>query len=107
MEEEYIAGVDIGGTWIRAAICTKDLKEDNIKKKSTKTLKETKLSISNSVCEILSDLIEEKFVEKYADQAYEFLFFRRADIRAAPDLNPQPTKYPEKKKCVMDVVAVK
>ncbi|MFX0028163.1 MAG: ROK family protein [Candidatus Hermodarchaeota archaeon] len=64
MEEEFIAGVDIGGTWIRVAICTKDLKEDNIKKKTTKTLKETKLSISNSVCEILSELLEENQIKR-------------------------------------------
>ncbi|MFX1280234.1 MAG: ROK family protein [Promethearchaeota archaeon] len=64
MKEEYIAGVDIGGTWIRVAICTKDLKEDNIKKKTTKTLKETNLSISNSVCEILSELLEENQIER-------------------------------------------
>ena len=64
MEEEYIAGVDIGGTWIRVAICTKDLREDNIKKKSSKTLKETNLSISNSVCEILSELLAENQIKK-------------------------------------------
>jgi glucokinase len=64
MEEEYIAGVDIGGTWIRVALCTKDLREDNIKKKSSKTLKETKFSISNSVCEILSELLAENHVRR-------------------------------------------
>lgn len=64
MEEEYIAGVDIGGTWIRVAICTKDLREDNIKKKTSKTLKETNLSISNSVCEILSELLAENQIKK-------------------------------------------
>jgi glucokinase len=62
MEEEYIAGVDIGGTWIRVAICTRDLNERNIKKKSRRTLRETKYSISNSVCGILSDLLRENHI---------------------------------------------
>ena len=64
MEEEYIAGVDIGGTWIRVALCTKDLREDNIKKKTSKTLKETNLSISNLVCEILSEILTENQIKK-------------------------------------------
>lgn len=64
MEEEYIAGVDIGGTWIRVAICTKDLREADIKKKTSKTLKESNLSISNSVCESLSDLLNENNVRR-------------------------------------------
>ncbi|MFW9864751.1 MAG: ROK family protein [Candidatus Thorarchaeota archaeon] len=64
MEEEYIAGVDIGGTWIRVAICTKDLNERNIKKKNKRTLKETKFSISNSVCEILSEILRENHIDR-------------------------------------------
>ncbi|MFX1376004.1 MAG: ROK family protein [Promethearchaeota archaeon] len=64
MIEEYIAGVDIGGTWIRVALCTKDLNEENIKKKITKTLKETKFSISTSVCLLLSELLMENEVKK-------------------------------------------
>ncbi|MFW9783135.1 MAG: ROK family protein [Candidatus Heimdallarchaeota archaeon] len=55
--EEYIAGVDIGGTWTRVAICTLDLREENLKKISIKTLKKDKHSIANSVCEILSELL--------------------------------------------------
>ena len=30
MSEKFIAGVDIGGTWVRVAICTPELKEENI-----------------------------------------------------------------------------
>jgi glucokinase len=60
----YIAGVDIGGTWIRVAICTIDLNEVNIRKKSTRTLKENRFSISTSICEILSKLLKENQLEK-------------------------------------------
>jgi glucokinase len=64
IEVEYIAGVDIGGTWIRVAICTRDLNEENIKKKTARTLKETKFSIGNSICEILSGLLTENQIEQ-------------------------------------------
>ena len=64
MERKYIVGVDIGGTWIRVAICTSDLKEQNIKSKSTKTLKENMHSISNSVYQLLSELLLENNVKK-------------------------------------------
>ena len=64
IKEEYIAGVDIGGTWIRVAICTRDLNEENIKKKKTRTLKETKFSIGNSICEILSEILMDNQVKK-------------------------------------------
>ena len=59
MEDKYIAGVDIGGTRIRVAICTADLKEENIKKRITKTLKENKYSISKTVCSLLSEILKE------------------------------------------------
>ena len=64
MNEKYIAGVDIGGTWVRVAICTPDLKEENIKIKVTRTLKETKYSISSSVCQILSELLSENNITR-------------------------------------------
>lgn len=64
MDEKYIAGVDIGGTWVRVAICTADLNEKNIKKRIVRTLKETKYSISNSVCSIFSELISENNIEQ-------------------------------------------
>jgi len=64
MVQEYIAGVDIGGTWIRVAICTKDLNEELIKKKKSRTIKETKFSIGKLVCELLSEILEENLIKK-------------------------------------------
>ncbi len=64
MEEKYIVGVDIGGTWTRVGICSSDLKEENIKVKITKTRKENPNSISTSVCEILNELLIEKNIKK-------------------------------------------
>ena len=63
MDEKFIVGVDIGGTWIRVAICTADLIEKNIKTKITETLKENKYSISNSVCKLLSELLSENSIK--------------------------------------------
>lgn len=57
--QKYIIGVDIGGTWIRVAICTQDLKEENIKTKVVNTPKINKFSISNSVCILISELLKE------------------------------------------------
>ena len=67
MVKKFIAGVDIGATWIRVAICTTDLKKENIIKKITRTPKKknfqdtqiNKFSISSSVCQILSELLSE------------------------------------------------
>ncbi|MHA2471848.1 MAG: ROK family protein [Promethearchaeota archaeon] len=56
--EEYIVGVDIGGTWTRVAISTLDLKEENIWKTRIETPKENRYSIGNSVCEILVGLLK-------------------------------------------------
>ena len=56
-------GVDIGGTWIRVAICTSDLKEGNIKLKTTRTLKENKYSIINTVIRLMSELLSENNVD--------------------------------------------
>ncbi len=64
MADKYIVGVDIGGTWIRVAICTRDLKEENIKTKIVKTPKENKFSISNSVYKLISELLEENKTSK-------------------------------------------
>lgn len=64
MNQKYITGVDIGGTWIRVAICTQDLREDNIKSKIIKTPKENKYSISNSVCQLISELLKENNTNK-------------------------------------------
>lgn len=57
--EKYIIGVDIGGTWIRVAVCTADLIEQNIKLKTTRTLKENKFSITNTVKVLISELMSE------------------------------------------------
>ncbi len=59
IKNKLIVGVDIGGTWVRVAICSSDLNEKNIKIKTTPTLKESALSISNSVCELLAELLKE------------------------------------------------
>ena len=64
MDQKYIIGVDIGGTWIRVAICTRDLKEENIKTKVVITPKENKFSISNSVCILISELLEENNISE-------------------------------------------
>ncbi|GAH78165.1 unnamed protein product, partial [marine sediment metagenome] len=64
MNQNYITGVDIGGTWIRVAICTQDLREANIKSKIIKTPKENKYSISNSVCQLISELLKENDTNK-------------------------------------------
>ena len=63
MNQNFLVGVDIGGTWIRVAICTADLIEKNIKNKITETLKENKYSISNSVCKLLSELLSENSIK--------------------------------------------
>jgi glucokinase len=67
MVNRYIAGVDVGGTWIRVAICTPDLKKENIKKKQTRTPKKrhfqdtrvNKFSISITICQMLSKILSE------------------------------------------------
>jgi len=62
--DKYIIGIDIGGTWIRAAISTYDLKEENIKIKTTRTVKDTEYSISNSVILLITELLLEHNIEK-------------------------------------------
>jgi glucokinase len=64
VDEKFIAGVDIGGTWVRTAICTADLNEKNIITKTTRTLKENKFSISNSVNQMLSELLTNNNINK-------------------------------------------
>ncbi|MFX0056882.1 MAG: ROK family protein [Candidatus Hodarchaeota archaeon] len=62
--EKYIVGIDIGGTWIRAALCTLDLNEENMKIKATKTLKENEYSISTAVIVLISELMIENNIEE-------------------------------------------
>jgi glucokinase len=64
LDEKFIVGVDIGGTWVRVAICTADLNEKNIKKNITKTVKENKYSISSTICQILLELLSENNIQK-------------------------------------------
>jgi glucokinase len=64
VDKKFIVGVDIGGTWVRVAICTADLNENNIKIKIAKTLKENKFSISSSVNQMLSKLLTENKIKK-------------------------------------------
>ena len=64
MDEKYIIGVDIGGTWIRVGICTPDLEEENIKTKISKTLKENEYSISKSVIMLISELLSENNISR-------------------------------------------
>ncbi len=64
MEEQYIVGVDIGGTWIRVGICRDDLKEEKIKRKVARTGKENPYSISKTVCETLNELLTESYIKK-------------------------------------------
>jgi glucokinase len=63
VDEQYIIGVDIGGTWVRVAICTADLNEKNIVKTHSRTLKENKYSISTSVCNMISELLSKNKIK--------------------------------------------
>ena len=73
--EKYIVGVDIGGTWIRVAICSTDLRAADIKMKTTRTLKEHEYSISNSVILLISELLTEHDInnEREFFQRYQAL----------------------------------
>jgi glucokinase len=60
VDDKYIVGVDIGGTWIRVAVCTEDLNENNIRIKKIKTLKDNRLSIANSVNQTILEMLANK-----------------------------------------------
>ena len=62
--KEYIVGADIGGTWIRVAICTNDLKKENIISKVSHTPKENEFSISNTIISLLTQLLIENDINK-------------------------------------------
>lgn len=64
MEQIYIAGVDIGGTRIRVAISSIDLKEESLVIKTISTPKENKFSISSAVCRLIFELLNENQVTK-------------------------------------------
>ena len=57
--EKYIVGCDIGGTWVRVAICKIGLRNEEIIVKMERTLKEDKNSISGQICKLLNLLIKE------------------------------------------------
>ena len=59
MDQKYIAGVDIGGTRIRVAISSIDLKEESLVIKVISTPKENKFSISSAVCQLIFELLNE------------------------------------------------
>ena len=61
--QKYIIGVDIGGTWIRVALASLDLKVGDISIKHTRTLKEHEFSISSSVISLIREFITSKQVE--------------------------------------------
>lgn len=54
---KYIIGIDIGGTWIRVALCTDDLNDANMIFKAIETPKDTEYSISNSLIVIITELL--------------------------------------------------
>jgi len=53
----YIVGIDIGGTWIRVALCTEDLNEANMIIKTVKTPKENEYSIANRLIIMITELL--------------------------------------------------
>jgi glucokinase len=57
IKEKFIVGVDIGGTWIRVAICSADLNVANIKSKTTHTPQDDEYSISRTVVQLLTELM--------------------------------------------------
>ncbi len=65
MIEKYIAGSDVGGTWIRVALSPLTLEKDSIQIKQVKTKKENKYSISSQICQILSELIDESNIKRH------------------------------------------
>lgn len=62
--KEYIIGVDIGGTWIRVAISTINLKKEDIITKVTQTPKENEFSISNEIISLITQLLIEIDIDK-------------------------------------------
>ncbi|MGV9171997.1 MAG: ROK family protein [Promethearchaeia archaeon] len=64
MVSQYIAGIDVGGTWIRVAVSRLDLEKDKLHIKATRNLKEIKYSISKSICNLLYRLLEENNLTK-------------------------------------------
>ena len=59
---DYIIGADIGGTWIRVALCSKDLNEQNLKIKMLTTPKADELSISKALSSLITSILYEPTV---------------------------------------------
>ena len=57
--EKYLIGADIGGTWIRVALCTNDLREEHLKIKMLNTPKENELSISKGLVSLITSILYE------------------------------------------------
>ncbi len=64
MVEKFIAGSDIGGTWIRVALAPQNLKETKIEIKRKKNPKESIYSVSKTVNELLNELLKENNIDK-------------------------------------------
>ena len=60
----YIIGIDIGGTWIRVALCTDDLNAANMIIKAKKTPKETEYSIANSLIVMITELLYDNEIKE-------------------------------------------
>lgn len=60
--DKFIIGVDIGGTWIRVAICSADLNVANIKIKTTPTPQDDEYSISSAVTQLITELMMYKLI---------------------------------------------
>ncbi len=63
-DDNYVVGVDIGGTWIRVALSNSSLERNKIQIKRQKTRKSNKFSISEQICQLLKMILEEKGINQ-------------------------------------------
>jgi len=63
-KKEFIIGADIGGTWIRVAVCPIDLKREAIIIKTAQTPKVNEYSISNAIVSLITELMIDNDIEK-------------------------------------------
>ncbi|MFW9823323.1 MAG: ROK family protein [Candidatus Thorarchaeota archaeon] len=95
MVEKFIVGADVGATWTRVGICTPDLKKENIKKMVTKTPRKkhfrdttiNKFSISNVICEMLSNLLSENNIKPDQIKGMGIATFGPLNIRTGEIIN--------------------
>lgn len=64
MTEEYIVGVDIGGTWIRVALSKLELKREEIQIEREKTEKSNKYSIGSQICQLIHTLLKKNGINE-------------------------------------------